>query len=139
MRWSSGFCCNLKINPSCRKARIQPDARDCLSRLGKNSDERARVVRSVTAANHGACVPFDRCSIRSTSIASHLSLPPFDVRRQDVPMTNSEGEHAVNTPKNAPKIVSPQQWEAAREQLLVKEKALTRDRDALAAERRWIP
>ena len=43
---------------------------------------------------------------------------------------------------NMPKIVSPQAWEAAREELLVKEKALTRARDALAAERRrmpWLP
>jgi predicted dithiol-disulfide oxidoreductase (DUF899 family) len=43
---------------------------------------------------------------------------------------------------NTPPIVSPQEWEAAREQLLVKEKAMTRARDALAAERRrmpWVP
>src|SRR5213082_4112660 len=40
---------------------------------------------------------------------------------------------------NHPRIVSPQEWEAAREQLLVKEKALTRARDALAAERRRMP
>ena len=32
-----------------------------------------------------------------------------------------------------------QEWEAARQQLLVKEKALTRARDALAAERRRMP
>src|SRR5205823_14201266 len=38
-----------------------------------------------------------------------------------------------------PPIVSPQEWEAAREQLLVKEKKLTRARDALAAERRRMP
>ena len=38
-----------------------------------------------------------------------------------------------------PPIVSPQAWEAAREQLLVKEKALTHARDALAAERRRMP
>src|ERR1700741_2466962 len=37
------------------------------------------------------------------------------------------------------KVVSPQQWEAARQQLLVKEKELTRARDALAAERRRMP
>ena len=36
-------------------------------------------------------------------------------------------------------IASPQEWEAARQQLLAKEKGLTRDRDALAAERRRIP
>jgi len=40
---------------------------------------------------------------------------------------------------NTPPIVSPQEWEAARQQLLVKEKALTRSRDALAAERRRMP
>ena len=38
-----------------------------------------------------------------------------------------------------PPIVSPQAWEAARQQMLVKEKALTRARDALAAERRRMP
>src|SRR5213078_1430690 len=44
------------------------------------------------------------------------------------------------TMKTSP-TVSPQEWEAAREQLLVKEKKLTRARDALAAERRrmlWL-
>jgi predicted dithiol-disulfide oxidoreductase (DUF899 family) len=40
---------------------------------------------------------------------------------------------------NAPNVVPPEQWEAARLQLLVKEKALTRARDALAAERRRMP
>jgi predicted dithiol-disulfide oxidoreductase (DUF899 family) len=40
--------------------------------------------------------------------------------------------------KNPP-IVTPQEWEAARQQLLVKEKELTRARDALAAERRRMP
>ena len=38
-----------------------------------------------------------------------------------------------------PPIVTPQQWEAARLELLVKEKQLTRDRDALAAKRRRMP
>ena len=38
-----------------------------------------------------------------------------------------------------PPIVSPEEWHAAREQLLVKEKELTRARDALAAERRRMP
>jgi len=42
-------------------------------------------------------------------------------------------------PKNTPPVVSPQQWEAARLELLVKEKALTHARDALAAERRRMP
>jgi predicted dithiol-disulfide oxidoreductase (DUF899 family) len=41
-----------------------------------------------------------------------------------------------NLSTNTPAIVSPQDWETARQQLLVKEKALTRAHDALAAERR---
>jgi predicted dithiol-disulfide oxidoreductase (DUF899 family) len=40
---------------------------------------------------------------------------------------------------NTPPIVSPQEWETAREELLVKEKELTRARDALAGERRRMP
>ena len=40
---------------------------------------------------------------------------------------------------NTPPAVSPQEWAAAREKLLVKEKELTRARDALAAERRRMP
>jgi predicted dithiol-disulfide oxidoreductase (DUF899 family) len=38
-----------------------------------------------------------------------------------------------------PPIVTPQDWAAAREELLVKEKELTRARDALAAQRRRMP
>src|ERR671930_2616597 len=40
---------------------------------------------------------------------------------------------------NTPPTVSAQEWEAAREKLLVREKELTRARDALAAERRRMP
>jgi predicted dithiol-disulfide oxidoreductase (DUF899 family) len=38
-----------------------------------------------------------------------------------------------------PEVVSPAEWQAAHEQLLGKEKAATRERDALAAERRRQP
>ena len=38
-----------------------------------------------------------------------------------------------------PPVVSPQEWQVARQQLLVKEKALTRSHDVLAAERRRMP
>src|SRR5215471_12157159 len=38
-----------------------------------------------------------------------------------------------------PPVVSPDEWSAAREKLLVKEKEITRARDALAAERRRMP
>jgi predicted dithiol-disulfide oxidoreductase (DUF899 family) len=40
---------------------------------------------------------------------------------------------------NLPPIVSPQEWDTARRELLVKEKELTRARDALAAQRRRMP
>ena len=40
---------------------------------------------------------------------------------------------------HTPPVVSSREWKAAHEQLLVKEKALTRARDALAAERRRMP
>src|SRR5213595_2510791 len=40
---------------------------------------------------------------------------------------------------NHPRIVSLKEWEAAGQQLLVKEKKLTHARDALAAERRRMP
>ena len=49
--------------------------------------------------------------------------------------SNRNKEKVMKTPP----IVSPQEWEAARQKLLVKEKALTRARDALAAERRRMP
>ena len=38
-----------------------------------------------------------------------------------------------------PPIVSPTEWEAARQELLVEEKELTRARDAMAAKRRRMP
>ncbi len=40
---------------------------------------------------------------------------------------------------NLPPVVSPQDWEAARQALLVEEKQHTRARDALAAKRRRMP
>ena len=48
---------------------------------------------------------------------------------------NGKGHPAMKTPP----IVSQQEWEAARQSLLAKEKELTRSRDALAAERRRMP
>src|SRR5262245_58611138 len=46
-----------------------------------------------------------------------------------------EGGPAMQTPP----IVTPQEWEAARQRLLVREKEVTRAKDALAAERRRMP
>ena len=45
----------------------------------------------------------------------------------------------AKTSTGLPKVVSQAEWQAAREELLVKEKAATRARDALAAERRRLP
>ena len=48
-------------------------------------------------------------------------------------MTSAENNRKGRQPAmKTPSIVSPQEWEAAREQMLVKEKAFTRARDALA-------
>jgi len=40
---------------------------------------------------------------------------------------------------NTPPVVSPEEWQAARQALLVEEKEFTRARDALAAKRRRMP
>jgi len=54
-------------------------------------------------------------------------------------MSVSPDEKGVTPAMNPPPIVSPKEWEAAREKLLVKEKAVISARDALAAERRRMP
>jgi predicted dithiol-disulfide oxidoreductase (DUF899 family) len=45
----------------------------------------------------------------------------------------------TNASMETPPVVSPAEWAAAHKQMLVKEKAFTRARDALAAERRRMP
>lgn len=52
--------------------------------------------------------------------------------------TSSEHSKIPVTLKTPP-VVSPQPWEAARQAMLVKEKAFTHARDKLAAERRRMP
>src|SRR5271156_5862660 len=53
------------------------------------------------------------------------------------PVENApNGEQAA---MRSPPIVSPEAWEAARRQMLAKEKSHTRAGDALAAERRRMP
>ena len=49
------------------------------------------------------------------------------------------GETESGSSMNTPPVVSPPEWEAARQKLLSKEKAVTHARDALAAERRRMP
>ena len=50
-----------------------------------------------------------------------------------------DNDKKIRNSMKTPPVVSPQEWEAARQQLLVKEKELTRARDAMAAERRRMP
>jgi len=55
---------------------------------------------------------------------------------------NPKGAHKTGTHEpsmKTPPIVSAEEWEAARQRLLVKEKAFTHSRDALAAARRRMP
>ncbi|MGH6859650.1 MAG: DUF899 domain-containing protein [Phyllobacterium sp.] len=55
-------------------------------------------------------------------------------------VTSSEnGRKDAQSAMRTPPVVSPREWEAAWKQLLVKEKAHMRARDALAAERRRMP
>jgi predicted dithiol-disulfide oxidoreductase (DUF899 family) len=70
-----------------------------------------------------------RRAVNSTSRAKN------DSKERDMENKKRDSE----LPTNTPPIVSPQEWEAARQRLLVKEKALTRARDAMAAERRRMP
>jgi len=50
-------------------------------------------------------------------------------------MSNVEDPRRIDLPK----IVSHAEWLSARKELLIKEKALTRYRDAVNAERRRLP
>jgi predicted dithiol-disulfide oxidoreductase (DUF899 family) len=52
---------------------------------------------------------------------------------------NTKPNWKVEMKMKTPAIVSLEEWEAARQQLLVKEKEVSRARDALAAERRRMP
>jgi predicted dithiol-disulfide oxidoreductase (DUF899 family) len=56
-------------------------------------------------------------------------------KNEGIAMKHPEGLLGMDTPP----VVSPDEWEAARHELLVKEKELTHARDALAAERRRMP
>jgi predicted dithiol-disulfide oxidoreductase (DUF899 family) len=54
-------------------------------------------------------------------------------------MPNTKTPETRTTEQPMRTVVSREAWEAAREEMLVKEKAFTRARDALAAERRRMP
>ena len=56
-----------------------------------------------------------------------------------MPTSSESDQKGSALAMKTPPVVSPEAWEAARQQMLVKEKALMRARDALAAERRRMP
>jgi predicted dithiol-disulfide oxidoreductase (DUF899 family) len=56
-----------------------------------------------------------------------------------MPKSTKDDRKGAAPAMNTPPIVSLQEWEAARERMLVKEKASMRAHDALAAERRRMP
>jgi predicted dithiol-disulfide oxidoreductase (DUF899 family) len=58
-----------------------------------------------------------------------------------MPMTKTreQDRRAEQPVMHTPPVVSPEAWEAAWQEMLKKEKAMTRARDALAAERRRMP
>jgi predicted dithiol-disulfide oxidoreductase (DUF899 family) len=59
--------------------------------------------------------------------------------QMDKPKETNREQQTGTLPKNPPPVVSAQEWDAAWQRLLVKEKEHTRARDALAAERRRMP
>src|SRR5690242_10896809 len=69
---------------------------------------------------------------------SNRALGSAKTNRRSIMPTSADQKSAPLAMKTPP-VVSPAEWEAARQRLLVKEKALTRSRDALAAERRRMP
>jgi len=78
-------------------------------------------------------------AVGATSTAGLATLIASTRRGKNNTNKETDMETSRELPKNTPPIVSSTQWEAARQQLLVKEKALTHARDALAAERRRMP
>src|ERR1022692_1179045 len=75
-----------------------------------------------------------RILLTSHNLKRSKQLPETTTRNH-----SSKDQTEIRNKMNTPQIVSQQEWEAARQQLLVKEKAMTRSRDALAAERRRMP
>src|SRR5262245_33227788 len=89
----------------------------------------SRLESRHTCHSHGSIQRRYQCQMIQ-SRAKHSN------KERDMEKTKKSGSEL---PTNTPLIVSPKEWEEARQQLLVKEKALTHARDALAAERRRMP
>src|SRR5918995_1526169 len=121
-RRSSARCaCGVPANTSCR-----PRSPPCRSRPRTPKPPTGR--RSPREFLEG-CQNRPPCCVV-------LSRPPL--RGGDIDKENvmSKPQH---TDPNMPPIVSPQEWDTARQELLIEEKQLTRAHDALAAKRRRMP
>ena len=113
--------------------------------------------RMVASPNQEAGTAFTSWSTTSTPPSS-ASAPPasasattssadraVDRSSSTTPPATRSSSSSRPTPRDkgvghdTPPVVSSQEWQAAREQLLVEEKKLTRARDALAAQRRRMP
>src|SRR5262249_38408112 len=95
-----------------RKILISADPR---ARLTSLQDNRVESVRS--------CHRFNRATqMQETMMATSPEHPKLELSRM-----------------KTPPVVSAQEWDAAHKQMLVKEKAMMRARDALNAERRRMP
>src|SRR5437588_236449 len=75
---------------------------------------------------------------RETSRLTPRASPSLSLR--GAPMRASiDHDPKEDTRMRTPPIVSPEEWNVAREELLDKEKQFTRGRDELAAQRRRMP
>jgi predicted dithiol-disulfide oxidoreductase (DUF899 family) len=122
-----------------RRTVVGREANDCLVALGAVERSRARSAALASAEPSSITVlPSPRiprhaqpvvcsCNPAVSSLIKHLRL-----------VEAFYGQRGGSDMK-APEIVSPQEWQATHEKLLIKEKELTRARDALAAERRRMP
>src|ERR1700735_839959 len=72
---------------------------------------------------------------RRPQVVLQAKISPKTKENQMEPVPTNRDENRLSKPQ----IVSREEWQRARDQLLVKEKAATRASDALAAERRRLP
>ena len=108
------------------RARRRP-ARGAHRRLPVRLRRRDRRRRARGGGRDRVARPAPRARARCRGRAGRRVAEPNEKRRNVMQL------------ENMPPVVSPQEWQAAWEQMLVKEKAQTRARDALAAERRRMP
>src|SRR5580658_4182708 len=99
-----------------------------------SGDHGSPMTSAVRAMEHAISPNWVRCilpayqvgSLRERSCASVTNVSFFK-------------EPIGGRPMNRPQVVSEQEWQVARDALLIKEKEATRALDALAAQRRRLP